>query len=205
MSYLRQINWNEPSVKWKTQRFTRLCLCALSSGDFTDRLLCIKKRGEIIFTFSPNLDIVCYPKKSALSDSCTSCCGSTTTRLRLCSLTFGIIVFHLPRSARLDLVCRCENSLCLRDPITSRTMWLEQHVKSFRGSNKESDFIFIAEHNDSGKLIVLSGRNHCARSKSSIRGWVITFQWKWGFKLNNVSEQLPLCLILFGASDSGTC
>lgn len=181
-------------MKWKTQRFARLCLCTLSSGDFTDRLLCIKKRGKIIFTFLPNLDIVCYPKKSALGDSCRSCCRSTTIRLP-----------SLPRSARLDLVRRCENSLCLRDGITSRAMWLEQHVKSFRGSNKESDFIFIAEHNDSGKLIVLSGRNHCARSKSSIRGWVITFQWKWGFKLNNVAEELPLCLILFGASDSGTC
>lgn len=169
----------------------------MSSVHFTGQ----KRQGMIIFTFPLNLDIVCYSKKSAFSDSFTLCSRSTTTGSSLFFLTFGIIViFYLPCFARRDLVCRCENNLHLQDAITSSTMWLERHVKSFSRSNKESDFIFIAEHNDSSKLIVLSDRNHRTRCKSSIRGWVITWKWNWGFKLNNVSMNCLctlVCLVLW--------
>lgn len=121
------------------------------------------------------------------------------SRLHSAFLTFCIIVFYLPSFAHQDLVCRCENNP-FEDTITSSTVWLGQHVKSFSKSNKESDFIFIAEYNDcsSGKLIVLSDRNHCTRSNSSITGWTIMGKWNLGFELNNVARKClsAVCLAL---------
>lgn len=154
----------------------------------------------IIFYLCPS--IYCsLLTNSALSDAAFPRCSRSPITDRTLLFDFGIIVFYLPCFAHWDLVCWFENNL-FRDTTTSSTMWLGHHVKSFSKSNKESDFIFTAEYNDcsSSKLIVLSHRNHCTRSNSSIRGRMITQKWNWGFKLNNVARKcicIVVCLVLW--------
>lgn len=91
-------------------------------SNVTDQLQSTNREEIIIFTFPLDFDSACYSKRFALCDAFTVHCRGADTLAS--SLLFDILhnCFLLASPAPRDLVCRCENNLCLQDTVTSSTM-----------------------------------------------------------------------------------